>query len=188
MKSNIIKAVVMPAVILTLICIIAAGGLAVTNSITKDRIAQKELEDQKAAMSRIIPADGYISKKATLDGKEYEFYIAETGGQTIGYLFSVSNFGYGGQVKVMTGVDTSGKIAAVEVLSAGDETPGLGGNSLKESFWKEFIGKKGQLTVSKNASDSSEIQAITGATITSRSVVKSVNTALRLYEIAKEVH
>ncbi len=186
MNKNLLKNILIPAITLTIICVISAAGLALTNSVTRDKIAQLELEAQEQSMERILPADHYVAGKTVLDFKEYEYFTAKSGDETVGYLFAVSNFGYGGQVKVMTGVNTKGEVVAIEVLSASDETPGLGGDSMKESFWQHFKGKKGELTVSKFASKSDEIQALTGATITTESVTTSVNTALKLYDLVKE--
>lgn len=186
MDKKLLKNILIPAITLTLICVISAAGLALTDSITREKIAEIELKAQQESMERILPADSYVQGKTVLDFAEYEYFTAKTGDETVGYLFAVSNFGYGGQVKVMTGINTKGEVVAIEVLSASDETPGLGADSMKESFWEQFKGKKGELTVSKHASKNNEIQALTGATITTKSVATSVNTALKLYDLVKE--
>ena len=80
----------------------------------------------------------------------------------------------------MTGFSADGKITGVEILTI-DDTPGLGMNAKKEEFRKNYIGKNGALSVSKNASADNEIQAITGATITSNAVTRCVNSATDIY-------
>ena len=104
----------------------------------------------------------------------------------MGYIFTTAANGYGGEVKVMTGIAPDGTIIAIEVVSAGDETPGLGQNATKSSFWDLFKGKNGKLSASKSASADNEIQAMTGATITSRAVVSAVNEATDLFNQIKE--
>ncbi len=182
MMKNI-KTVLITTIALTLICAISAGFLALTNRLTANRIAQAEVQAQEEAMQRIISVKKF--EKATYNDNEY-FIAKNEIEQVLGYIFTFSENGYGGAVKVMTGISPDGNIIAIEVLSADDETPGLGQNATKSDFWKLFKGQSGQLKVSKSASADGEIQAMTGATITSRAVVSAVNKATELFEIIKE--
>ena len=75
---------------------------------------------------------------------------------------------------MVVGVGTDGTVTGVSISSM-SETSGLGANASKESFRSQFVGKSGVLAVSK---DGGEIDALTGATITSRAVTSGVNTAL----------
>ena len=84
----------------------------------------------------------------------------------------------------MIGIDKDGAVTGVEFLSI-SETAGLGMNAQKETFRDQFKGKNSEITVVKTAPGDDEIQALTGATITSNAVTKSVNTALKLYEEVK---
>ena len=78
-------------------------------------------------------------------------------------------------------IDFDGKIIAIEVLSAADETPGLGQNVAKLSFWEQFKNLSGETTVGGN------VQAVTGATYSSKAVCECVNEALDLFDtITKE--
>lgn len=172
--------IILTTVALTLICAVSAGLLALTNELTAEKIAQAEVKAQNEAMQRIIVADTFEQTQK----QENVYHVAKNGnGEVLGYIFTFSENGYGGAVKVMTGIAPDGKIIAIEVLSAGDETPGLGQNATKSDFWKLFEGKSGQLKTSKSASTDSDIQAMTGATITSRAVVNAVNKATALFEI-----
>ncbi len=177
MKS--LKTIIITTIILTLICGIAAAGLAFTNNLTADRIEKLAIETEKKAMERVISADSYEKNIVKLNG-EHEYYTAKSGSETIGYIFIVSTNGYGGAVKVMTGIGVDGKVIAVEVLDASNETPGLGQNVTRESFWAQFKGKSSELTVKQ------DIEPITGATISSKAVTQSVNDALKMYNVIKE--
>lgn len=174
--------------ILTVICAVSALLLAVTNAITETRIAESAKKAENEAMSRVIDAENYNKQSVDYEGKSYDYYVAEdASGNFAGYIFTISQHGYGGDVKVMTGIGTDGAIAAIEVLDASSETPGLGQKATESSFWKLFSGKSGQLTASKSASGDGQIQAMTGATVTSKAVVGAVNMALMLYEeVTKE--
>ena len=114
------------------------------------------------------------------DGKDYTYYEGTASGDTIGYVFKTSAKGYGGDIDLMVGIDTSGKVTGVSILSI-SETAGLGMNAKNESFINQYIGKSGTIGVSKNGTSDTEIQALTGATITSKAVTSAVNTALSLY-------
>lgn len=87
--------------------------------------------------------------------------------------YSATAKGFGGDVFVEIELDADGKIAAITI---GDdkfaETPGLGARAQEDEFKAQFIGKSGQLTLG------SDIEAITGATVTSAAVVEAVNDAL----------
>ena len=87
----------------------------------------------------------------------------------------------------MTGVRRDGSVRAIEILDVSDETPGLGQNAKQDKFKDQFAGKQGEIGVS-TASKSAEngIDALTGATYTSKAVAAAVNHALELYaQIAK---
>ena len=99
----------------------------------------------------------------------------------MGYIFTTSEKGYGGEVSVMTAIDTDGNIKAVSVLDASNETPGLGQNVTKSGFYSQYSGLSGEISVVKSGADSenNEIDAVTGATISSRAVTAAVNRALQ---------
>ena len=109
----------------------------------------------------------------------------DSAGNTVGYAISTSTNGYGGQVKVMTGIDTQGKIIGVDVFYNDDETPGLGKNTSLESFREQYKGldTSKKITVSKDdhSADDQTVDAVTSATISSRAVTKAVNSACDLY-------
>ncbi|MBQ8303338.1 MAG: RnfABCDGE type electron transport complex subunit G [Clostridia bacterium] len=174
-KKN--REIIVPSATLLVICLVATLLLGVTNFFTSDLITKLEQETQTAAMQEVLPAEGYIKT----EGKE--IYTAEKNGAVAGYIFVTSGAGYGGDIKVMTAVDPAGKILAVSILSASDETPGLGQNVTKEGFYSQFLGLSSEITVVKNGANAevNEINAVTGATISSRAVTKAVNEALTLY-------
>lgn len=171
-----------PTLILAAICLIVSLALSSTDMITKDRIAKLEAENTEKAMKRVLKAESYEKKTLEADGETTEYYEAETGGETQGYIFTTGANGYGGEVKVMTAILPDKSVKAVEILDVSGETPGLGQNAKKESFYTQFSGRSSGVTVQKSGADSqkNEINAITGATITSKAVTGAVNKALEL--------
>lgn len=174
-KKN--KEIIFPSATLLVICLVATLLLGVTNLLTAGQIAKLEEETKIAAMNEVLPAEDYTQT----EGKE--IYTAVKNGAVAGYIFVTGAKGYGGNISVMTAVDPAGKILAVSILSASDETPGLGQNVTKEGFYSQFLGLSGNITVVKNGANSTdnEINAVTGATISSKAVTKAVNEALTLY-------
>ncbi len=180
--KNVFKSVMVPTIVLTLICAISTLALGFTNDITKDKIAEQQKKVEQQAMSRIIAAVEYFSEQLEYNGEKYDYHIAKgEDGSILGYIFTTEHHGYGGDVKVMVGIDTTDKVAAIEVIDASNETPGLGANVLNESFWEQFKGKEEGLSASKSGASGNEITAVTGATVSSRAVVGAVNTAFELY-------
>lgn len=174
------KDIFIPTISLLLICLIVAVALSLTNSITKTQIEKNEAESKKISMQSVCPdAKSFdeIEEDVLYAGKDDK-------GNTICHAVSTSANGYGGQVKVMTGIDSKGNIIKIDVFYNDDETPGLGKNTSNESFTKNFSGKKadGTLIVSKDyEGEGQQIDAVTSATISSRAVVAAVNEACTIY-------
>lgn len=181
------REILIPAVILTVTCIVIALLLAVTNMVTAPRIA--DLQVQTAAESRkLVLADAAsFSEERTiaLDGVDYTYCEGlDASGNCVGYVFTTSAKGYGGDVVVMSGVDTNGTVTGIQTTEL-NETAGLGMKAAEDSFLSQFKGKTAGIGVAKNNPGDNDIQALTGATITSRAVTDSVNTALELYQLVK---
>ena len=185
MKNSTVKEIIIPAISLFLICLVATALLGFTNQITAPKIEQLAIETENNAKKEVLSEAADFSDKmtATLDETEYSYYEGLDGDKNvIGYVFTTSAKGYGGDIKVMVGVDKSGSVTGVSILEI-SETAGLGMNAKNESFLKQFLSKNGEISVIKNGTPAdNEISALTGATITSKAMAKAVNTALALYE------
>ncbi len=167
---------VLPALTLTIICAVMTLALAGTNELTKQQIADAQLETAAHSRMVVLPeADEFTEA----DG----YYEGAAGGNTVGYVFETSSNGYGGQIDVMTGISADGRITGVTILNQ-NETPGLGANILNEGFTAQYMQNvpEHSLEVVKNqiASDG-EIEALTGATISSNAVTNAVNQAVEIY-------
>ncbi len=178
-REDIIK----PVGVLLAICIIIPQALSVTNKVTAKKIAELENENSKKNMQSLVSADDF--EKCSDGGIEY--YTAIKGGDTAAYIFTESAKGYGGDVSVMTAVKPDGTVAGVAILDVSNETPGLGQNAAKESFYSQYAGLKNGVSLLKNGAkaENNEVDAVTGATITSTAVTRAVNTALDDFEKVK---
>lgn len=181
-KKFTAKDILIPTVSLFVICLVVTALLAVTNMLTAPQIQKLSKETEDKTKAEVLASADEFSDALTVraDGKDYTYYEGTASGDTIGYVFKTSAKGYGGDIDLMVGIDTSGKVTGVSILSI-SETAGLGMNAKNESFINQYIGKSGTIGVSKNGASDTEIQALTGATITSKAVTSAVNTALSLY-------
>jgi electron transport complex protein RnfG len=122
------------------------------------------------AVQKAEEADPMIKdiQEALLDGKIY------------GYCLTVTPRGYGGTIELVTGITNDGKLEAIRILNH-SETPGLGAKSVLPNFYEQFTDSD-KVTVVKRAPEApGEIQAISGATITSNAVAGGVNVALEYW-------
>ena len=107
-----------------------------------------------------------------------EWFAAEKAGKVIAYVVPGETKGYGGPIKMQVAVTTDGKVIDYNIMSS-NETPGLGDNASKEPFRSQLKDKKVEhLVVVKDPSNKDDIQAMTGATISSKAVTKAVKEAV----------
>jgi len=147
--------------------------LGLVDFITRDRIAEILAEKTAAAMAEVMDADEYISVEFSGDSLVRNVYRAENGGEAIGYVIEVTPSGFGGEIDMVVGIDSSGSVTGVAIIDM-SETSGLGANASKESFRTQYLDASYPYAVSK---DGGEIDALTGATVTSRAVTRGVNLA-----------
>lgn len=159
---------------LFLITTIVAGLLGLVNYVTADTIAEQIAQKAENAMRQVLEADSY----EPLDVPEESVVTAAYRAGDRGYVVRVAPNGFGGAIDMMVGVDVSGAVTGVAIVSQ-SETASLGANCTREDFRAQFTGKTGTLSVSK---DGGEIEALTGATVTSRAVTEGVNTALEFVQ------
>lgn len=159
---------------LFIITAVSALVLAVVNSLTADIIAARAEAERQAAMTSVSPEatvfSELYSEDTTIDG----ITGAYDGTTFVGYCVEVSPNGFGGPISMIVGVDDGGSVTGVAILEH-DETPGLGSKADSPEFLDQYLDKSGSITVNDGENS---IDAITGATITSKAVTEGVNTAL----------
>lgn len=171
------KELVRYGLILAMICVVAAGLLAGVNSLTKSRIIAQAQAEEEASLKEVIPEGEYFEAvKSDSDIIYYKAY--DKGKKIVGVAFKASGKGYSGTIETMVGMKNDGTITAIKILSQ-NETPGLGAGVTKPSFTEQFN--------HKNIQDLSQVQAITGATISSKAVIDSVQAkAKEIQELIKD--
>ncbi len=184
------KKIIKLGLILLMFTVLAAGILAFLNQKTKDTIAAVKVEASNAARKEVLPIgkdfkelDKNEFKKATDNNPLVnEVFKGLDGEKVVGYTIKTSISGYSGAVVVMTGIDMKGVISGMKVVS-NTETPGLGANSSTPEFQGQYKGKsaKKDIVLVKNSPTKEQVQALTGATITSKAVTDSVNLAIKVF-------
>ena len=187
------------ALILFAITLVAGACLGGVYTITKEPIAAAQLEAKKRAYRTVLSdaadfeeaADGYAAAiekaNAELGGLSYGNVVIDEcvngvdgSGNALGYVVTAtSKDGYGGNITVSVGITSEGEVKGIEFLTLA-ETAGLGMNANKPEWKAQYANKTvDEFTVTKSgASADNEIDAISGATITSRAVTGAVNSAL----------
>lgn len=199
MKNKIIK----DALALTLITLVAGVALGGVYEITKDPIARQEAQAKAEAYEQVftdaaafeaVEMDDTLTKtiRDQLDQEGYKAQSIEEvmraedqSGETLGYAFTVvTSEGYGGDIQFSMGVQNDGTLNGISILSIG-ETAGLGMNADTPAFQDQFVGKQVEkLQYTKNgATQDDEINAISGATVTTNAMTNGVNAGLCAFRV-----
>jgi len=164
MRNKILSNKAYPVVFLAVIVVASVVLLMVVNSITSPIVKNMQVEEIKNTLRSIFPE---MSEYELED----EIYIIYQDGEKAGYAFIASGSGYSGDIDILVGMDNDFVIKDISVLSQ-IETPGLGSRITESSFTDQFKGLSATDIALK--ADGGKIDAVTGATISSRAVVNAV--------------
>ena len=173
---------------LALIGIISGALLSQISGWAEPQIAVHRQEATEHAIYLVLPGAKDYKKIETVD---YELYEALDGsGNSVGYALPIEGNGFQGKIRLMVGVkDDLKQVTGLKILEQ-VETPGLGAKVSEDNFTKQFTGISSvpQVEWVKGVAPSkdNEIQAITGATISSKSVVAIINDGLAQLRSAEE--
>ena len=175
-------------------CVIVAGLLGLVNMVTKDKIAAINWENTQTAMKAVVAdpdntefsealenTDAMSAAAKAAGGTLDSVYEVLVGGENAGYAIKVVASGSQGNIEMMVGVDAEGVVTGVSIVD-NSETSGIGSKVMSNEplssgvgVLDQFQGKSaadGTLTVGKN------VDAISGATVSSKGVTAGVNAAL----------
>ncbi len=157
---------VFPIIFITVVVFASVGLVTWTDSITKDKIEKQEEQQIQSMLKEMFPS----MSEYTFEDDIYTIY---SDGAGVGYAFLAVGKGYGGDIKILIGLENNMTIKGITIISQ-SETPGLGSRIAEGSFASKFAG----LNVDDVAleQDGGQIDAITGATISSGAVVDAVST------------
>lgn len=159
---------------LFVITAIVAVLLAGVNALTKGPIAEHAEKTKAEAIAKVMEgADSFetLDIPAGLEADVQEVLLAKQGDEVLGYCVQTATQGNDGLISLMIGIDPSGTVKRVSILSQ-KETMYVNKHG---ELIERFNGKSGSVALSQDGGD---IQAISGATISSRAITKGVNSAL----------
>jgi electron transport complex protein RnfG len=184
------KEMIKMVVVLTILSVISGGSLAFFHDFTTANIENNQLKYIKGpAVEDILKGAGNDPIKdrfkLTIDGVDRNFFVGVIDGKPKAVAFESSGKGFGGDVGIMVGVDLdTNKILGVGVTTH-SETPGMGSRAKSDpTFVSQFKGMNLEQEF-KVKSDGGQVDALTGATITSRAVSFGVTEAGKLYKEIK---
>ena len=171
---------------LTGICLVSGGILSGVNMLTAAPIEEAKAKTLETAIRNVVPEfDNSPTKEvymaATSEGDSLKIYPAKKGDEMIGVAVeSITKKGFSGEIKIIVGFDTDGKILNYSVLQHA-ETPGLG-SKMQEWFRTDrnkqnIIGRTMSKEPLKVVKDGGDVDAITAATISSRAFLDAINRA-----------
>ena len=166
------------SMVLLLICAIVAGVLGVVNFVTADRIAEQKALKTARAYAAVLESESYTDVDFDRDAFPTVDNIAQADNGK-GYVVMTSFSGSQGKITMAVGVGTDLKCTGISIISH-SETSGLGANAASTaevgvSFRAQFVGEDNSVALKKAGGN---IDALTGATITSTAVTNATATAI----------
>jgi Na+-translocating ferredoxin:NAD+ oxidoreductase subunit G len=174
--------------LLTLVVITLISGffLGYVNQITLEPKAKVAAERKIQALQAVLPEfdndlmQDVIKVKSPNSADSIEIFKATKQGEIQGYaMIGSSNKGFSGLIQTMIGYKPDGSVINIVVLEQ-KETPGLGTKMKDEKFIKQFIGKNPETFNLKVKKDGGQVDALTGATITTRAFSETVQSSFEL--------
>jgi electron transport complex protein RnfG len=175
---------------LILFIITALSGLSIgfVNDLTAETIAENKAISS-SDLIELLP--GATSKKTieianideTAKSKVQEAFEVQGDSGVLGHIFKVSTTGFHGKIEMFVAISEGDKLSGVKIIGH-TETAGLGAKIIDEKFRSGFVSKpvdKGISIVKGQAAADNEVDAIAGATVSSKAVGSGVNTAISFY-------
>ncbi len=181
-----------PALLLAVLCLTVTLLLAATNEVTRGPIAKQAAEAAYEKKIAIFPEAASFEPvpltkdlESAMSGKDISVLevsqAVDAGGSSLGYVFVTASRGYAGNVVTTVGIGEGGKVIMVSATAA-DDTPGLGKRVEEKSFSDQFTGLDTNVLTGVNGDkNTTKIDAISGATISSKGASNSVNKAFGAY-------
>lgn len=198
MSKDAKKKIIHDALILTAFTLVLGFLLGAVHEITKERIEAAELAAEQAAYLAVFH-DATEFAEEELTAEELDQFLAEAGykdtvksvkiakdasGNVLGYVVNVTaGDGSQGLITFSVGISKDRTVSGYSITDIA-ETPGLGSKAAEEDFYSQFENKAVDFfeVVKQTSAADNQIEAITGATITSRAMANGVNAALAIFD------
>ena len=175
-KSTVLEALIIGAKLL-LICAIVAGLVSLIFGMTKEQYAANLQKTKDEAVAAIFATEGLTSQEISKKDGSVVYEVYDASGAFYGYCVEAAGKGFGGNIGLMVGYGADCSILGVRVVSH-SETPGLGAKITNDSFLEQYKGQSGSVTLGE------DVDAIVGATVSSKAVTQGINQATEALESA----
>jgi Na+-translocating ferredoxin:NAD+ oxidoreductase subunit G len=155
-----------PVIFLTIVVFVSITLLTITNSITKDKVEEQKDGSIFNTLEGMFPD---MSEFKLID----EVYVIYDDGNVIGYAYLAAGKGYGGSIEILVGLEDETTIKGISIINH-SESPGLGSRITEDEYLTQY--NKLKISDSDLKSSGGKIDAITGATISSKAVADAVRT------------
>ncbi len=173
---------------LGIVSVFSGAVLVLVYQYTNPKILKNLNDESVRAVRTLFPdMETAVIMKSTGEGEKAIVKVTDKSKKLLGYAFKAKGNGYQGQIKLASGLDSSLTVLQGIVVLESQETPGLGAEIVGKDFRKQFNGLSVthpiEYVKNQKPSEPYEIEAITGATISSRAVVNILNK--RIEEVRK---
>ena len=165
-----------PVIVLVAICIVASALLGYVHAVTAPVAEANAAEKAQEIYASLVPeAKEFVEVECGVDGCTAALEARDGAGQVVAYVIVAQSKGYGGQVPIAVAFDAAGSVKSITAMS-NDETPGLGTKIAQESYIGQYVGKEAAPL------EASDVDLISGATISSKAALSAFNIAVEAYE------
>jgi Na+-translocating ferredoxin:NAD+ oxidoreductase subunit G len=175
-----VKSFLQQAWLVLMLAVVLGGSLAVVERSLEAKIAENAAARLERAILDVVP-EGSSSELTTLGDVTVHKVVADSG-NTVGWAVAADTMGYADKIKLLVGITAdASRISGIAILDS-KETPGLGEEMRKDDFRNQFKDKpadKALSVVKTGATTDTEIDSLTGATITSKAVTNAINDQLK---------
>ena len=177
-------------VVLSAISAVCGFGLAAISALTKERIIEQKLLNVEGPTVKKIMAGSTNDlikdrKEIVINKHKYIVFIGKKNGVPWALAYQAESNGFGGEMSVMIGFNLSNDTLSGIGITSHKETPGVGARVTEDSFTTRFKGR-GLNETFKIKADSGVIDAVTGATVSSKGVCSAVEKGVPLYKEIKK--
>ena len=158
---------------LLIVCAVVAAVVSGVHAMTDSRYQQNLTEEKRQAIVRIFGSETITYRTLSGEGDAEPVYEVLEGENVVGYCVELASPGFGGDISMTVGFEADGKILGVSIVSL-SETPGLGSRVQEAAYLDQYRGQSGTLTLGE------DVDAIAGATVSSRAVLDGVNRAVEI--------
>ena len=158
---------------LLIVCAVVAAVVSGVHAMTDSRYQQNLTEEKRQAIVRIFGSETITYRTLSGEGDAEPVYEVLEGENVVGYCVELASPGFGGDISMTVGFEADGSILGVSIVSL-SETPGLGSRVQEATYLEQYRGQSGTLTLGE------DVDAIAGATVSSRAVLDGVNRAVEI--------